>query len=54
MEFIKLTPENIEKEHICCALSDKAQVQMKKIWLTQRMKEGLQFLSSTGKRQSIY
>lgn len=51
MVFIKLTPENIEKEHICCALSDKAQVQMKKIWLTQRMKEGLQFyrLQAKGK-----
>lgn len=51
MEYIKLTPENLEKEHICCALSDKEQVNMKKAWLSDRMKEGLQFyrLQAKGK-----
>lgn len=43
MEYIKLTKENIKKEHICCALSDKAQVAQKKSWLMNRMEDGLTF-----------
>lgn len=43
MEYIKLTKENIKKEHICCALSDKVQVAEKKNWLMDRMEEGLSF-----------
>lgn len=43
MEYIKLTKENLNKEHICCALSDKQQVAEKKSWLAQRMEEGLIF-----------
>lgn len=46
MEFIKLTEENLEKEHICCAVSynKDCQVVSKKEWLSERMKEGLVFL----------
>lgn len=46
MEFIKLTPENLEKEHICCAISNNndPQVASKKAWLFDRMTEGLVFL----------
>ncbi|MDF2674352.1 MAG: acetyltransferase [Clostridiales bacterium] len=42
-QFINLTLENIEKEHICCAISDKkhqAGVDIKKKWLQARIKEG--------------
>lgn len=51
MDYIKLTPALLEKEHICCALSDKEQVDMKKAWLRNRMEEGLQFyrLQAKGK-----
>lgn len=46
MEYIKLTKENLQQEHICCAISsDKdPQVISKKGWLAQRMDEGLVFL----------
>ena len=29
-EFINLTAENIDKEHICCAIGDPKQIQKKK------------------------
>lgn len=46
MNIIALTKENIEKEHICCAISSKSTqegVDAKKQWLTARMEEGLTF-----------
>lgn len=42
-EYINLTLENIDKEHICCAISDKkhqAGVDVKKEWLKDRINEG--------------
>lgn len=46
MNYIKLTPENIDKEHICCAIAGEKdpQVISKKKWLRERMEEGLVFL----------
>ena len=45
MELVKLTHENIEKEHICCAISSKdMQAISKKDWLKGRLDEGLVFL----------
>lgn len=46
MELIKLTHENIETEHICCAISNNkdCQVFSKKTWLKDRFDEGLVFL----------
>ena len=41
-----VTLDNIEEEHICCAMSDKKVrrgVQLKKEWLKDRFKEGLVF-----------
>ena len=41
--FVNLTIENIEKEHLCCAISDKKHqkgVVAKKNWLKERMEEG--------------
>lgn len=46
MEYIQITKDNIEHEHICCALGakqyEKAVLEKKK-WLTARMDEGLVF-----------
>ena len=43
-----LTKENIEKEHICCAISNNNDIQVasKKAWLNARFDEGLVFLKS--------
>ena len=48
MEYIKVTKENLEKEHICCAISNNRDVQVssKKAWLADRFDEGLVFLKS--------
>ena len=42
MHYIRITKENIDKEHICCAMSGK-QSSLKKEWLKQRFEEGLVF-----------
>ena len=49
MDYIKITKDNLEKEHICCAISNNndAQVSSKKAWLADRLDEGLVFLKST-------
>lgn len=46
MELITLTKENLEQEHICCAISNNkdCQVASKKAWLSERLEEGLVFL----------
>lgn len=48
MEFIRITPENIDREHICCAISNNkdCQVVSKKAWLRERFAEGLVFLKA--------
>ena len=48
MEYIKVTNENIDKEHICCAISNKNDIQVssKKEWLKEQFREGLVFLKS--------
>lgn len=46
MNYINLTPENLDGEHICCAIADKKSahaVTAKKAWLRQRISEGLVF-----------
>lgn len=46
MNIIALTKENLEKEHICCAISNNKdpQVKAKKVWISDRLDEGLMFL----------
>lgn len=42
-KYINLTLDNIDNEHICCAISDKKHqngVNFKKQWLKERIKEG--------------
>ena len=48
MEYIRVTKENLEKEHICCAISNNKDVQVssKKAWLKDRFDDGLVFLKS--------
>lgn len=48
MEYIKVTKENLGKEHICCAISNNNDVQVatKKAWLSERFDDGLVFLKS--------
>ena len=54
MEFITLSSDNLEQEHICCAIADKkhqAGVKAKKDWLKERLAEGHVFrkLDARGK-----
>lgn len=45
MKIITVTRENLEQEHICCAISNNkdCQVMAKKAWLVDRFKDGLVF-----------
>ena len=49
MDYIRVTKDNLESEHICCAISNNKDVQVasKKAWLLDRFDEGLVFLKST-------
>ena len=47
IDFITLTKDNIEKEHICCAFSDKKCLEsynLKKEWLKRRFENGYVFV----------
>ena len=49
MNFITVNEQNIEKEHICCCISDKKGencVSSKKAWMKERLEEGLVFLKA--------
>ena len=48
MEYMKVTKENMEKEHRCCSISNNKDVQVssKKAWLMDRFDDGLVFLKS--------
>ena len=48
MEYIRVTKDNLEREHICCAISNNKDVQVssKKAWLAERFDDGLVFLKS--------
>ena len=48
MDYIRVTKENIDKEHICCAISSDRDVQVisKKEWLREQLDNGLVFLKS--------
>ena len=53
MSYIELTLDNLEKEHIYCAISSNKDIAVisKKDWLRERIKDGLVFykLSQRGK-----
>ena len=47
MEIISVTANNLEDEHICCAISGKkgeCRVSSKKAWMRAALGEGLVFL----------
>lgn len=48
MEYIRVTKENIDEEHICCAISNNKDVQVssKKEWMKKCFEDGLVFLKS--------
>ena len=48
MDYIRVTKENLEKEHICCAISNNNDVQVssKKAWMESCFDDGLVFLKS--------
>ena len=48
MEYIQVTKENLEREHICCAISNNKDIQVssKKDWLRERFDDGLVFYRS--------
>lgn len=48
MEYIRVTDENVDNEHICCAISNNNDIQVssKKAWLKDRFEEGLVFFKS--------
>ena len=48
MEYITVNKDNLESEHICCAISNNSDIQVssKKKWLSERFDEGLIFLKS--------
>ena len=48
MEYVRVTKDNLESEHICCAISSNKDIQVasKKAWLAQRFDDGLVFLKS--------
>ena len=48
MDYIRVTKENLEQEHICCAISNNKDIQVssKKAWLSERFDDGLVFLKS--------
>ena len=52
MHYIRITKENIDKEHICCAMSGKNSI-VKKEWLKQRFEEDW-FLSECRARKVFY
>ena len=41
MEYVRVTKDNIEKEHICCAISNNTDVQVssQKAWLLEQKKK---------------
>ncbi len=45
MDIITITKDNLEQEHICCAISNNkdCQVAAKKAWLAERFADGLVF-----------
>ena len=45
MNYMQITKENIDKEHICCAMSGKQSI-TKHEWMKQRFEEGLVFYRS--------
>lgn len=48
MDYIRITEDNLDTEHICCAISNNKDLQVasKKAWIRERLREGLVFLKA--------
>lgn len=46
VNIVTVTKDNLEQEHICCAIAknDDLQVRAKKSWLAERFEDGLVFM----------
>lgn len=53
MDIIEITQDNIENEHLCCAISDKKSTQVKREWLMERMKDGYRFCKMDGQGKAF-
>ena len=55
MEYIKVTKDNIDQEHICCALSQKDDVQVisKKKWMKECFDDGLIFIKAKNEENAL-
>lgn len=55
MDLVRLTKENLEQEHICCAIANNRDIQVasKKSWLNDRLDEGLVFLKCNVRGKSF-
>ncbi len=56
MEYVRVTNENLDGEHICCAISNNRDIQVasKKSWLSERFKDGLVFFEIRRTRKMLY
>ena len=48
MNYIRITKDNIDKEHICCAMSGKQSIG-KKEWMKREFDDGLVFMPDKNK-----
>ena len=56
-EYINLNIDNIENEHICCAIGDKKHqdgVNLKKEWLKERIKEEYSWQKIVNNYENIF
>ena len=60
MDYIQITKDNIEKEHICCAMSGKQSVMkrnglssaLQKVWFSTGARSAANALSSTSRQKT--
>lgn len=55
MEYILVTKDNLEKEHICCAISNNNDIQVssKKNWLKDRFDNRLVFFPNCKTKRNL-
>ncbi len=53
IHIIEVNAENLEKEHICCAISDKIPTQTKKQWMAACFADGYRFKKFDGRGKAF-
>ena len=51
--LIEVNQDNIDREHICCAISDKKTAQVKKDWMQARFADGYRFYKLEGRGKAF-